>query len=78
MSGGKLEKLLNEHASQGWQLKAITSADVKGRVWTWGDRGPACHLRTPHRLGNRSEQIAVAVSSPSTGGHRIVPLQPSC
>jgi hypothetical protein len=23
MSGGKLEKLLNEHASQGWQLKAI-------------------------------------------------------
>jgi hypothetical protein len=30
MSGGKLEKLLNEHASQGWQLKAITSADLAG------------------------------------------------
>jgi hypothetical protein len=29
MSGGKLEKLLNEHASQGWQLKAITGADVR-------------------------------------------------
>jgi hypothetical protein len=28
----KLEKLLNEHARQGWQLKAVTAADVKGRV----------------------------------------------
>ena len=32
MSGDKLEKLLNDHASQGWQLKSITGADVKGRV----------------------------------------------
>ena len=32
MSGDKLEQLLNDHASQGWQLKAITSADVKGRI----------------------------------------------
>jgi hypothetical protein len=32
MSSDKLEKLLNEHAAQGWQLKAITAADVKGRV----------------------------------------------
>jgi Domain of unknown function (DUF4177) len=32
MSGGKLEKLLNEHASQGWRLRAITGADVKGRI----------------------------------------------
>ena len=32
MFGDKLEKLLNEHAAQGWQLKAITGADVKGRV----------------------------------------------
>jgi hypothetical protein len=23
MSGGKLEKLLNDHASQGWRLRAI-------------------------------------------------------
>ena len=28
MSGGKLEKLLNDHAADGWQLKAITSAEV--------------------------------------------------
>ena len=32
MSGDKLEKLLNEHARKGWQLRAITSVDVKGRV----------------------------------------------
>jgi hypothetical protein len=32
MSGAKLEKLLDDHASEGWQLKAITSADVKDRV----------------------------------------------
>ena len=39
MSGGKLEKLLNDHASQGWQHKAITSADVKGRVGPGGTDG---------------------------------------
>jgi Domain of unknown function (DUF4177) len=32
MSGDKLEKVLNEHAAQGWQLKAITSVEVRGRV----------------------------------------------
>jgi hypothetical protein len=32
MSGAGLEKLLNEHASQGWQLKALTAADIKGRL----------------------------------------------
>lgn len=32
MSPEKLEKMLNDHAKQGWQLKAITSVEVKGRV----------------------------------------------
>ncbi|MEV0073496.1 MULTISPECIES: DUF4177 domain-containing protein [unclassified Amycolatopsis] len=32
MSGDRLEKVLNDHAADGWQLKTITSADVKGRV----------------------------------------------
>jgi len=32
MSGDKVEKVLNEHAAQGWQLKALTSVEVKGRV----------------------------------------------
>ena len=39
MSGEKLENLLNEHASQGWQLKAITAAEVKGRVGPGGVDG---------------------------------------
>ena len=30
------EVILNEHAAQGWRLKAITSADVKGRVGRGG------------------------------------------
>ncbi|MEV6647821.1 DUF4177 domain-containing protein [Amycolatopsis sp. NPDC051371] len=39
MSGGKLEKLLNDAAVDGWQLKAITSAEVKGRVGPGGVEG---------------------------------------
>jgi hypothetical protein len=39
LSGGKLERLLNDHASQGWQLRAITSAQVKGRVGPGGTEG---------------------------------------
>jgi hypothetical protein len=31
-AGQELEKLLNKQAQEGWQLKAITKADVKGRV----------------------------------------------
>ena len=40
MSGEKLEKILNEHGSQGWQLKSVTSADVKGRLGPGGVEGP--------------------------------------
>jgi hypothetical protein len=32
LSGDKLEQVLNEHAATGWRLRAITSADIKGRV----------------------------------------------
>ena len=39
MSGDKLEKVLNEHAAQGWQLKALTSVEVKGRVGPGGVEG---------------------------------------
>ena len=39
MSPDKLEKLLNEHAAQGWQCKAITAVDVKGRVGPGGVEG---------------------------------------
>jgi hypothetical protein len=39
MSGEKLEKLLNEYGEQGWQLKAITSTEVKGRIGPGGVEG---------------------------------------
>jgi len=39
MSGDKLQKTLNDHAKEGWQLKAITSVDVKGRVGPGGVEG---------------------------------------
>jgi Domain of unknown function (DUF4177) len=39
LSADKLEKLLNEEASQGWQLKAITSTEVKGRIGPGGVEG---------------------------------------
>lgn len=39
MSGEKLEKVLNEHGAQGWQLKAVTAVEVKGRVGPGGVEG---------------------------------------
>lgn len=39
MSGDMLEKLLNEHAAQGWQLKAVTAVEVKGRIGPGGVDG---------------------------------------
>ena len=39
MSGDKLEKVLNQHAREGWQLKAITTAEVRGRVGPGGVEG---------------------------------------
>ena len=39
MSGEKLERLLNDHARDGWQLRAITAVKVKGRVGPGGVDG---------------------------------------
>jgi len=39
MSGDKLERVLNDHAREGWQLRAITSVEVKGRVGPGGVEG---------------------------------------
>ena len=39
MSGDKLERLLNEHGSQGWQLRSITATDIKGRLGPGGVEG---------------------------------------
>ena len=39
MSGDKLEKVLNDHARDGWQLKAISAVEIKGRVGPGGVEG---------------------------------------
>jgi Domain of unknown function (DUF4177) len=39
MSADKLEKVLNEWAQKGWQLKAVTSVEVKGRIGPGGTEG---------------------------------------
>jgi Domain of unknown function (DUF4177) len=39
MSADKLEKVLNDHAGDGWQVKAITATEVKGRVGPGGVEG---------------------------------------
>ena len=39
MSGDKLERLLNDQARGGWQLRAITSVEVKGRIGPGGVDG---------------------------------------
>ena len=39
ISTDKLEKVLNEHARQGWQVKAVTAADVKGRLGPGSSEG---------------------------------------
>ena len=39
LSADKLQKLLNNEADDGWQLRTITSADVKGRIGPGGVEG---------------------------------------
>ena len=47
MSGDKLEKVLNQNAREGWQLKAITSVEVKGRIGPGGVEGVLVTLERP-------------------------------
>ncbi len=47
MSGDKLEDVLNKHAREGWQLKAITSVQVKGRIGPGGVEGVLVTLERP-------------------------------
>ena len=49
MSGGKLEKVLNEHAREGWQLKAVTSVSVRGRMGPGGVDGLLVTFERPVR-----------------------------
>jgi hypothetical protein len=47
MSGAKLEELLNDRARDGWQLKAVTSVEVKGRIGPGGVEGVLVTFERP-------------------------------
>ena len=47
ISTGKLEGVLNEHAREGWQVKAVTAADVKGRLGPGSSEGLLVTLERP-------------------------------
>ena len=47
MSGDKLQKVLNEHAAQGWKVRAITAVEVKGRVGPGGVEGVLVTFERP-------------------------------
>ena len=47
MSGDKLERILNDHAGSGWQLKAITAVEVKGRIGPGGVEGVLVTFERP-------------------------------
>ena len=49
MSGSKVEKVLNEQARDGWQLKALTSVEVKGRIGPGGTEGLLATFERPVR-----------------------------
>jgi hypothetical protein len=44
---GKLEDVLNEHARDGWQVRAVTAADVKGRIGPGSTEGLLVTLDRP-------------------------------
>jgi hypothetical protein len=47
MSGDKVEKVLNDKARDGWQLKALTSVEVKGRIGPGGTEGLLATFERP-------------------------------
>jgi len=47
VSTDKLEKVLNEQARDGWQVKAVTAADVKGRIGPGASEGLIVTLERP-------------------------------
>ena len=49
LSPDKLEGILNDEAREGWQLKAITATEVKGRVGPGGVEGLLITFERPVR-----------------------------
>ncbi|MBW3639515.1 MAG: DUF4177 domain-containing protein [Actinobacteria bacterium] len=47
MSGDKVEKVLNDKARGGWQLKSMTSVEVKGRIGPGASEGVLVTFERP-------------------------------
>ena len=47
MSGDKVEKVLNEKARGGWQLKSMSSVEVKGRIGPGASEGVLVTFERP-------------------------------
>ncbi len=47
MSGDKVEKVLNDKAGNGWQLKTLTAVEVRGRVGPGGTEGLLATFERP-------------------------------
>jgi hypothetical protein len=47
VNGDKVQKVLNSKARDGWQLKALTSVDVKGRIGPGATEGLLATFERP-------------------------------
>ncbi|MBC7375455.1 MAG: DUF4177 domain-containing protein [Frankiales bacterium] len=47
MSAEKVQKVLNDKARDGWQLKALTAVEVKGRIGPGGTEGMLATFERP-------------------------------
>ena len=75
MSGGKLAKLLNDHASELAAPGRLPVRGCEGSEWTGVPRASLSPSSAASgRATSSPEQIAVDVGSSTIGGHRIVPL----
>ena len=48
MSAAKVQDLLNDKARDGWQLKALTAVEVKGRIGPGGTEGVLATFERPY------------------------------
>lgn len=47
INGDKVQKVLNNKARDGWQLKTLTSVEVKGRIGPGGTEGLLATFERP-------------------------------
>lgn len=81
MDGSAVERELDAHAREGWQLKSVTETEVKGPHRARRHDGPAPDLRARHRpmtittVHTEAQAQAVAARFPLTTDELIVDLR---